>query len=224
MGATHSMDDSDTRRLAFRARWARGLALAYMAVTALNLMATAFLRWRWFSYPGLGEPGWLAIVSIINIILVLVTIALTVLYLMWLYRACANMAASSSVPLRFSPGWTVGSHFVPLANLVIPFLAMRQLHNRSHGEDPDFVDSSVSDVASWWACVIGGNLIQLFLLSVALINLIPRLYLMTPPALDLILIVLGPVLLMAAAWFLYRIIGAITDAQQSYAHIGSTFE
>ena len=221
------MDDSGIRKLAFRARWARALALAYLVTIVLNLAASGIFQWLAASPENLAmahSPGLVIALGIVNIATIFLTLALTVLYLMWLYRACANMAATSSAPLRFSPGWTVGSHFVPLVNLVIPFLAMRQLYNRSMGEDPDLANASVPDVASWWACVIAGNLIQLFLMTIALLNQIPRLYVMTPKALDLVMMVLGPVLLMAATWFLYRIIGAITDAQQSYAHIGSTFE
>ncbi len=221
------MDNGGIRKLAFRARWARGLALAYLIMIVLNLAASGIFQWLTSSPKNLTmahSPALMIALGIINIATILLTLALTVLYLMWLYRACANLAATNSVPLRFSPGWTVGSHFVPLVNLVIPFLAMRQLYNRSMGEGPDLADSGVSDVASWWACVIGGNLIQLFLLIVQLLNTIPRLSIMTPMALDLVMMVLGQVLILAATWFLYRIIGAITDAQLSYAHIGATFE
>src|SRR5262245_55917536 len=49
----------------------------------------------------------------------------------WIYRAHANLHEAGLDELRYSPGWSVGSFFVPLINLVIPFRAMRELHNRS---------------------------------------------------------------------------------------------
>lgn len=52
-------------------------------------------------------------------------------WLLWQHRAHANLRALGVPGLRFSPGWAVGWWFVPLANLVMPYLAVRELWRAS---------------------------------------------------------------------------------------------
>src|SRR5688500_15420075 len=77
----------------------------------------------------------------------------------WIYRAHANLREAGLDELKYSPGWSVGSYFVPLANLVIPLRAMRELHNRSHGEDSWQAHAPVADVSSWWSCHLAAVLV-----------------------------------------------------------------
>src|SRR5262249_29946861 len=41
--------------------------------------------------------------------------------LVWVYRANRNARALGAEGLAYSPGWSVGWFFVPLANLVMPY-------------------------------------------------------------------------------------------------------
>jgi hypothetical protein len=64
-------------------------------------------------------------------------IATTVVFLVWLYYASSNLPAFGHAPteIRYSPGWAIGSFFVPFVNLVVPFLAMSELWQKSEVED-----------------------------------------------------------------------------------------
>src|SRR5688572_1405567 len=103
---------------------------------------------------------------------------------LWIYRAHANLREAGLSELAYSPGWSIGSYFVPLANFVIPFRAMRELHNRSHGEGPWQADSPVADVASWWSCHLAAGLVLMVALFVALLATIPNLYVIQPPGVN----------------------------------------
>lgn len=138
---------------------------------------------------------------------------------LWIYRAHANLREADLGELDYSPGWVVGSYFVPLANLVIPFRAMRELHNRSHGEDPWQAHSPVADVSSWWSCHLAAVLVLTVASFVALLATIPNLYVVQPPGVNTGLFLFSLLLLAGSAVFLYRTIGAVTSAQQHRMHL-----
>lgn len=109
---------------------------------------------------GLGLIGLTAIIRIPIFILTVI------FFLIWLHRAYSNLPALKAQHLEFSPGWAVGWWFIPFANLVKPFQAMRELYNES---DPDF-DPNLGFLSSssgapvsmvfWWACWIIGNILS----------------------------------------------------------------
>jgi hypothetical protein len=80
-----------------------------------------------------------------------------VVYLWWVYHASSNLLALKSKGIRNTPGGTVWAHFMPIANLVLPYLALQEIWRAS---DPD----SVNGPRSWqntpasplirvcWAC------------------------------------------------------------------------
>src|SRR5437667_12701875 len=85
---------------------------------------------------------------------VVVFVLTAVVWLIWQYRAHANLRAIGAQDLRFSPLKGVASWFVPVGNLVLPYLAVGQLWKGSHPE------AGVADwtarrrtprVALWWA-------------------------------------------------------------------------
>lgn len=89
-------------------------------------------------------------------LLVLATFALNAVFLgsvipilMWVYTAHANLRRAGITGLNYSPGWATFSFFVPVANLFVPFTAMRELANRSAGEPEEFAASTVDEVFSW---------------------------------------------------------------------------
>jgi hypothetical protein len=67
------------------------------------------------------------ILNLINI-LALPTI---VLFLVWQHRAQSNLRALGSANTRYSPAWAVGWWFIPFANIVKPYGAMRELYKAS---------------------------------------------------------------------------------------------
>jgi hypothetical protein len=157
------------------------------------------------------------------LLLWVVQFAATVAYFLWLHRARANLVAMGAAELAYSPAWSVACHLVPLANFVLPFRVMKETFNRSHGEPPELALSTVDDASGWWACTIGAALLfgpWLVLLALAAI---PNMYVVMPPGTHALLLLLSLLLLLGATRYLYRIIGAITDAQLSGGNVRETF-
>ncbi len=90
---------------------------------------------------------------------------------MWIHKAHANLEAADFPALEFSPGWSVGWFFVPIASLFKPFQAMRELWNASHGAIGDYSDPAPGFFWVWWLCWIfsgiGGQVETVTMLDVA---------------------------------------------------------
>lgn len=90
-------------------------------------------------------------------------LSLTLIFVIgrWIYRAAWNLRHIGAKRLAYSPGWAVGWYFVPFANLVMPFRAMREIWLASH-EPTRWRDTSVGTLSIWWmlwlATSIGGNI------------------------------------------------------------------
>lgn len=87
-----------------------------------------------------------------------VVIAAEVLWLIWQHKVNADLWARGVEGLRFTPGWSVGWWFVPFANLIQPFRAVRELSRRvgrtgSPGpvEPPAVGDGTLS---AWWGSML----------------------------------------------------------------------
>lgn len=75
----------------------------------------------------------------------------------WIHRAHENLRLFTSGPFEFSGQSAVGWFFVPFANLVQPFRAMRELWSSSRGP-ADGGSGSTRLVDGWWGCFIVGGL------------------------------------------------------------------
>jgi len=139
----------------------------------------------------------------------------------WIYRAHANLREAELSDLTYSPLWSVGSFLVPLANFVVPFRAMRELHNRSHGEGPWQARTPVPDVTSWWSCHLAAGLVLSVATFVALLATIPNLYVVQPPGVNTGLFLFALLLLLGSAAFLFRAIGAVTRAQRQMLYLNA---
>lgn len=104
---------------------------------------------------------WADILAILNLCAYMGAI---VTFCCWLYRAYRNLAALRVDGLAYSSGWAVGSFFVPFANLVVPFLVMKELWK---GSDPAFVDEASNEwnrargtslQSLWWAAWLVGSI------------------------------------------------------------------
>ena len=80
----------------------------------------------------------------------LLTIVTIVFFSMWIYRAAANIFAAGTTGFDSTAGWAVGWFFIPFANLVKPFQAMRQIWNASHGESAPNLDNGNNLLTIWW--------------------------------------------------------------------------
>ncbi len=90
----------------------------------------------------------------------LVFIATVVAWLIWQYRAQVNAQHLTTKKLTFSPGWAVGWWFIPFANLVQPFRAVRELWQASGTTGS--VEGTWPVLVLWWIAWLGFNLVSVF--------------------------------------------------------------
>ncbi|MBF9042441.1 DUF4328 domain-containing protein [Rhodobacterales bacterium HKCCE4037] len=75
---------------------------------------------------------------------------------MWIYRAASNARAIRQDDSMITPGWAVGWYFVPFANLVMPYKAMRQTWDGLAGHGgPVWPAWGIV----WWLLWVAGSLV-----------------------------------------------------------------
>lgn len=210
-----------------RATWAQYGLWAYLIVNVTALVtATATILALALGMPMPGETGTLVIGFVVvgyAVVAFIIAITLIIVIPLWVFRAWKNLIVLRLDGLNYSAGWAAGSFFVPFVNLAVPFMAMRELHNRSHGEDAYWAKSSVGDVTSWWACWLGGTFVTAFVQLAQLFNRNGMIMIVAHPIVWALTALFGAVLQLGAAWFLIRVIRDITSAQRSTAGISQTF-
>jgi hypothetical protein len=90
------------------------------------------------------------LLAVLDLIIYLATV---VFFLVWLYRAHDNLRAfDRSRPLDHSPGWAVGSFFIPFVNLVVPYRAVKEVWQRSSPPDDALLaePSPPAFFPVWW--------------------------------------------------------------------------
>jgi hypothetical protein len=135
------------RDLAEPTRTATAALCVYWAVRALYLLVPR----------DAGSSDALAMVALAT---GLVMILCFVLVGRWFYRANSNAHALAPERMTIGPGWSVGWHFVPFANLVLPYLAVREAWRASHwaaGRE-ERIDSAL--LPGWWALWLGSSLVD----------------------------------------------------------------
>lgn len=88
----------------------------------------------------------------------LVGVVLVVLIGRWIYRAAWNLRHLGARRLEFSPGWSVGWYFIPFANLVYPYRAMREIWQASH-EPHRWQPLGVGLLSLWWTLWLTSNIL-----------------------------------------------------------------
>lgn len=219
--------DRGLASLRARAAWTRALLIAGIAVSAVTFISGSVLLVGEFgnrsarllvaSTPFQMTLGFAGLGS------VAVFLATMILILLWIHRAHANLRAVGLEELTYSPGWAVGSFFVPIVNLFVPFRAMRELYNRSSGEPAHFAAITVADVNSWWSCYLVSNFIALFIAITTALGPTTGIHVVTPPGVDTGLALFANLLGIGASVLLYRIVAAVTRAQQSTTGVSEAF-
>ncbi|MBL8189518.1 MAG: DUF4328 domain-containing protein [Acidobacteria bacterium] len=96
-------------------------------------------------------------------------LATVVVFLIWMHRSYGNLKSLGISNTEYSPGWAVGSWFVPFVNLVRPYGITKEIW---FGSDPDDVNTEGSPLGStlqmakivtpmfglWWAMWIISNI------------------------------------------------------------------
>lgn len=140
------------------------------------------------------------------------TLAFLVAAMMWVWRAHANLR-DVGIRAKYGPGRAVSSYLIPLANLMLPFEAMRELYNRSEGEGDDFAHSTVENVTAWWTSVIVGLLILSAMIVKFALDAATNLIIMTPIWMEFVILSFAIILLLGSAYLFANLTRKITQAQ-----------
>ena len=76
----------------------------------------------------------------------------------WIYRA-STIAHAVCDQMSITPGWAVGWYFVPFANLIKPFHAMKEIWFASHQTDGSYEERAPGILALWWTLWIVNNVV-----------------------------------------------------------------
>lgn len=112
------------------------------------------------------EYGIWALATLFSLLALVVA---AVLVMIWLFRFSKALDARGANGRTWSSGWTIGSWFIPLANLVIPRLVVGEMErianvpyrNEFVGESwKRYRRSAVGDL--WWLLWVSGNVVATF--------------------------------------------------------------
>lgn len=177
--------------------------------------------------PGWAEGWWWRVGWIPS----LVSQATVVVWLVWQYHATANLWSRGVADLRFTPGWAVGWWFVPFANLVMPYRAMRELDRRSTRSGQPRSNGSL--LRWWWVAWLAQSLLPPIAIAAALwprLDTWVRSVQRSPETIDLTPIAnaaapwlaVSGILGLVAAVLAYRVVGRIDEAQRRMEEVGIT--
>ena len=142
-----------------RARIVKILLIAGAVLTCISLFAEVLS----LGFPLLGEdqevgdnPIGAALVLLILLLAalqLLIYVTTVIFFCVWLYRAADNLVAfNPSNRTDYSPGWAVGSFFVPFVNLVLPYRAVKEVWQKSGPPDELHLSepSAPARFPIWW--------------------------------------------------------------------------
>ncbi|HEU4794901.1 MAG TPA: DUF4328 domain-containing protein [Pyrinomonadaceae bacterium] len=89
----------------------------------------------------------------VAVLQLVIYVATVVAFLMWIYRAYDNLRAFNPwARFDYSPGWAVGSFFIPFVCLVIPYRAVREVWQKSTPPDEAlmFAPKPPAWFPLWW--------------------------------------------------------------------------
>ena len=91
-----------------------------------------------------------AVQLVVSALSVLTFTASGILILRWIYRANFNARQLDGSNLKFSPGWSVGWYFIPIANLWKPYQAMKEIWQTSANPSTQKQQSTEALLPWWW--------------------------------------------------------------------------
>ena len=148
-------------------RWTKGLLYCLIAASILG-MVTNFLEYQllrdiekgvYFTDAKLQADAQANEFrqAIAGIISALVFIVSGVLVLIWIYRANYN-ARQLGEYMEYSPGWSVGWYFIPIANLWKPYQAMKEIWECSSDPNNRRAVASSKLLPWWWFLWLAWNI------------------------------------------------------------------
>lgn len=199
-----------------RTRFARIALLAYMCASAFYI-AAILAEFMGTIDVETAKPAMAVVLMTIYFGYSAVFLVAVVFVALWIYRAHANLRAAETDTLAFTPGWAVGWYFVPFANFVQPFKAMRELWAVSRGEHDSFGSETDPRLKAWWGAWLAGNVLSYFAMRYTVSDQTTAMSL--GQALDIV----STGIAMFAAWLLAQIIEEINVAQRDGMTMAQAF-
>lgn len=97
--------------------------------------------------------------ALIGLLYLIVYIATTIVFGMWIHRANRNCRGFGAAGMEFTPGWAVGWYFIPIANLFKPFQAMKEIWQVSSNPRRWQTEPGSALLGWWWALWLIGNVL-----------------------------------------------------------------
>jgi hypothetical protein len=148
--------------------------------------------------PAYHEPG--SALTPVGLLVGVLTIVAIVFACIWQHRA-ASAARALDIPSGSSPAWGVGSWFVPVVNLWMPYLAVRDCLPPGH--------PNRQRVLQWWIALLCAGFLTLAASITALVSTGPALILSIPAALASLAVI---------AWAPGVVLGIAAAHQEARAH------
>ena len=86
-----------------------------------------------------------------------------IIFFVWIYRTNKNLGILSGEQMVFTPGWSVGWFFVPIACLFKPYQVMKEIWNVSHKNQ----STTFSLIGWWWFLWITSEILARIALKLA---------------------------------------------------------
>lgn len=149
----------DLSGLARLCQWGLGLfVIAEIVNAANNLFVLNFLHRVEMGDVDFGAADRIDQITMgIGIIYSVLFFGTAILAAVWVYRASWNARQIQPVAGRITPGWAVGWFFVPFANLVMPYTALKQCWKSSHEPEGDIAGPVPGFFGWWWAAWLLSN-------------------------------------------------------------------
>ncbi|WP_284126014.1 DUF4328 domain-containing protein [Parerythrobacter aestuarii] len=228
-----STADAANAGLRMRANFVRVCAWGLAILTVIQIATSGYILFRpkgeiVVTAPG-SDPGMAPemiaaiVVGIVALLFYLLVFVYFVSALVWIHKAHRNLI-EDGVRMDHSAGWAVGSWFIPLVNLVVPMRAMRELYNRSHGEEGDLAHISADDVTAWWTALLVGLFLYTLLGLKLAFNMLTNAIIYAPVWAEFGISAFAAILLAVAAVLFSRLADTITTAQKESARVSGVFE
>jgi hypothetical protein len=135
-----------------------------------------------------------------------------IMFLVWIYRAAANIHAFRSAAMEITPGWAVGWNFIPIASLWKPYQAVKQVWQASHDLSYPETVRIPGYFGWWWGFWIATNILGGIAERISESGIEDGDFGMMKLGTSLTL--LDAILFAAACFLLYRIVREITQFQR----------
>jgi hypothetical protein len=162
-------EDLSFRNLEQLTRVLRWMLYAGVGLAVINLVSSA-LQLEMLSRPFTEEEGVRNDMreGAVGGTAFVLTIATIIVFARWILLAHRNLPALGARVIDFTPGWAVGTFFIPILNLWKPYQAMKSLWRISHDAHNPDAQHEPWLLPVWWTLWIVSNILGNAVMRLAL--------------------------------------------------------